>query len=81
MDETASDMATFLAFHLAGIAAEDSPYVESLREGIGYFAWLLAELPDQPADDVGPTAADLPACTDDDLGILSQELSVYQRLA
>ena len=80
MDESASDMATFLAYQLAGVSPEDNPYALSLGEGIGYFAWLLAELPDPPAGDADPAPAELPACTDEDLGVLSQELAVYHAL-
>ncbi|MCY3780369.1 MAG: hypothetical protein OXG78_08690 [Chloroflexi bacterium] len=80
MGESASDMATFLAYQLAGISPENNPYVGSLRESIGYLGWLLDELPDGPAGEVDPALADLPACTDEDLGILSQELAVYRAL-
>ncbi len=80
MDESASDMAAFLAYKLAGIADEDNPYVESMRMGIGLLAFLLGELSDQAADAADAAQVDLPVCTDDDLGILSQELAVYRAL-
>lgn len=81
MDESASDMAAFLAYHLAGVTAEDNPYVDGMRQGIGTFSILLSELPDQPTAAGDPEAdADLPACNDDDLGILSGELAVYRAL-
>ena len=80
MDESASDMAAFLAYQLAGVAIEDNPYVEGMRNGIGLLTILLGELPDQaPAEGDAP-AVDLPACTDDDLGLLSEELAVYRAL-
>ena len=80
MDESASDMAAFLAYQLAGVAVEDNPYVEGMRNGIGLLTILLGELPDQPPAERDAPAADLPACTDDDLGILSEELAVYRAL-
>ena len=81
MDESASDMAAFLAYHLAGVAAEDNPYVDGMRQSIGTLSFLLSELPDQPTAAADPEAgAELPACTDDDLGILSGELAVYRAL-
>ena len=80
MDESASDMAAFLAYHLAGVADEDNPYVESMGNGIGMLSILLGKLWDQPAADGDAAEADLPACTEDDLGILSQELAVYRAL-
>jgi len=80
MDESASDMAAFLAYQLAGVAVEDNPYVEGMRNGIGLLTILLDELPEQaPAESDAP-AVGLPACTDDDLGILSEELAVYRAL-
>lgn len=80
MDESASDMAAFLAYQLAGVAVEDNPYVEGMRNGIGLLTILLGELPDQaPSQDDAP-AADLPACTEDDLSLLSEELAVYRAL-
>lgn len=80
MDESASDMAAFLALQLAGVAIEDNPFVESMRRGIGLLAILIGELPDQPSADDDAPAVDLPSCTDDDLGMLSQELAVYRAL-
>lgn len=80
MDESASDMAAFLAYQLAGVAVEDNPFVESMKNGIGLLTVLLGELPDQPSTEGDAPAVDLPACTDDDLGILSEELAVYRAL-
>ena len=81
MDESASDMAAFLAFQLAGVAAEDNPYVDGMGQGIGALTILLSELQDQPSNDGDPRAgAELPACSDDDLGLLSQELAIYRAL-
>ena len=80
MDESASDMAAFLAYQLAGVAVEDNPYVEGMKNGIGLLTILLGELPDQPATGGDAIAADLPACSDDDLGLLSEELAVYRAL-
>ena len=81
MDESASDMAAFLAYQLAGVAAEDNPYVDGMRQSIGTLSFLLSELPDQPTAADDPNAgADLPACADDDLAILSRELAVYRAL-
>ena len=54
MDESASDMAAFLAFQLAGVAAEDNPYVDGMGQGIGALTILLSELQDQPTADEGP---------------------------
>ena len=80
MDESASDMAAFLAYQLAGVAVDDNPYVESMRNGIGLLTILLGELPDEPTAEGDPRPVDLPACSDDDLGVLSQELAVYEAL-
>jgi len=80
MDESASDMAAFLAYQLAGVAVEDNPYVEGMRNGIGLLSILLGELPDQPTTDGDLSEVDLPACSDGDLRILSEELAVYRAL-
>ena len=80
MDESVSDMAAFLAYQLAGVADADNPFVESMTNGVGLLSILLAELPDEPSADADAPAVDLPACTDDDLGILSGELAVYRAL-
>ncbi len=80
MDESASDMAAFLAYQLAGVAVDDNPYVEGMRNGIGLLTILLGELPDEPTAEGDPPPVDLPACSDDDLGVLSQELAVYEAL-
>ena len=65
---------------LAGVAVEDNPYVEGMRNGIGMLSILLGELPDQPTADGDLSEVDLPACSDDDLRILSEELAVYRAL-
>lgn len=80
MDESASDMAVFLAYQLAGVAVEDIPYVESMRNGIGLLTILLGELPDQPTAEGELSQVNLPVCSDDDLGILSEELAVFRAL-
>ena len=80
MDASASDMAAFLAYQLAGVAVEDNPYVEGIRNGIGLLTILLGELPDEPTAEGDPSQVDLPACSEDDLGILSEELAVYRAL-
>ena len=80
IDASASDMAAFLAYQLAGVAVEDNPYLASLRNGIGLFSILLEELPDQPTADGDLSEVDLRACGDDDLEMLSQELAVYRAL-
>ena len=80
MDESASDMAAFLAYQLAGVAVEDNPYVESMRNSIGLLTILLGELPELPSAEGDAMATDLPACTDEDLGLLSEELAVFRAL-
>ena len=80
MDESASDMAAFLAYHLAGVAIDDNPYVEGMRNGIGMLSYRLSELSDQPATNAGDVEVDLRACSDDDLAILSQELDVFRAI-
>ena len=80
MDESASDMAAFLAFQLAGVAIEDNPYVESMKDGIGLFSILMGEMTDKAPADGDLSEVDLRACSDDDLEILSQELAVYRAL-
>ena len=80
MDESATDMAAFLAFQLAGVAIEDNPYVESMKDGIGLFSILMGEMTDKLPADGDLSEVDLRACRDDDLEILSQELAVYRAL-
>ena len=80
MDESASDMAALLAYQLAGVADEDNPFIESVTNGIGLFSILLGELPDESTADGDLPEVDLPACSDEDLEILSQEIAVYRAL-
>ena len=80
MDESATDMAAFLAFQLAGVAIEDNPYVESMKDGIGLFSILMGEMTDKLPADGDLSEVNLRACRDDDLEILSQELAVYRAL-
>ena len=80
LDESASDMAVLLAFKLAGVADEDNPFVESVTMGTGLASILLGELPDQPTANGDLSAVELQACSDDDLGILSEEIAVYRAL-
>ena len=80
LDESASDMAALLAYQLAGVADEDNPFVESVTMGTGLASILLGELPDQPTIDGDLSAVELPACSDADLGILTEEIAVYRAL-
>lgn len=81
MAESAADLAGFSAYHLAGVAADDNPYIESYRMGVGLLSLLLEDVPNQPAAELDPEAnSDLRACGDYDLDVLSGIFAEYRAL-
>ena len=81
MSQTASDLATAIAFSYAQVPGPENPFARSLQDDItllgDMLVVLISEIGEQVAADV---ESPLPACTAADLAAVADELSAFDAL-
>lgn len=81
MDETAADFAADMAYEIAGVSADESPYAQEMNRGASKLIPMLDALEREPESRAGESEEPgLPTCTDIDLGILTTVLNEFEAL-